>query len=96
MIHNFIFFGDFVDPHSEFFIEKKYRRNSESSFEKDYSSDFIFMLTEETETKIPCFLVSIAPSIFKAGSSVYLLTRQDVFKGHNVSSSDYQSIDLYY
>jgi hypothetical protein len=40
MIHNFIFFGDFVDPHSEFFIEKKYRRNSESSFEKDYSSDF--------------------------------------------------------
>jgi hypothetical protein len=30
MINNFIFYGDFVDPHSEFFIEKKYRRNAES------------------------------------------------------------------
>lgn len=70
-----------MDPHSEFFIEKKYRRNSESAI-KDFSSDFVFMLTDETETKIPCFLVSIAPSIFKAGSSVHLLTRQDVFKGH--------------
>lgn len=55
------------------------------------------MLTDETEKKIPCFLLSIAPTIFKAGSSVHLLTRQDVFKGSNESMiGGYHNIDLYF
>jgi hypothetical protein len=96
MIHNFIFYGDFLDPHNEFFIEKKYRRNAES-IKQDYSSDFIFMLTDDIEKKIPCFLVSIAPTIFKAGSSVYLLTRQDVFRDQSESTIiDIHAIDLYF
>jgi hypothetical protein len=55
------------------------------------------MLTDETEKKIPCFLLTIAPTIFKAGSSVHLLTREEILRSANESMiRRYHNIDLYF
>ena len=71
MTNSFIFCGDFEDPHKEFFVKKMYRKKQpiNSQF------DFIFMFTNKQEKDIPCFLIDIAPVIFKAGSSLHLLRK---------------------
>ena len=77
MITLFVFTGEFSDPFNEFFIEKLMRRGGDNN----KSLDFIYKMTSEPDIKIPVFLVSIAPSIFKAGTSVHLLKRGGTMEG---------------
>lgn len=72
---SFIFTGDFEDYHDEFFIKKIYRKGKSEHRSHD---DFVFMMNPDLNEKVPCFLMLIAPTIFKAGSSLHLLTRQEL------------------
>ena len=77
IINNFIFTGDFDDPYREFFVKKKYRRGVSKN---SLSQDFIYKLTSKPSIKIPIFLIDVASTIFKAGSSLHLLEKQSYKK----------------
>lgn len=74
MVNSFIFTGDFEDPHSEFFVRKIFKRG-----ERQQSGDYIFMFTSEPDKHVPSFLTEVAQIIFKAGSSLHLLRKQEMF-----------------
>lgn len=74
MVKSFIFTGDFEDPHEEFFVSKIYRKKNV------INEEYVLMMSEEVEEKVPCFMVPVAPIIFKAGSSLNLLSQPDDFK----------------
>jgi hypothetical protein len=50
------------------------------------------MMDPDLNEKVPCFLTSVALTIFKAGSSLHLLTRQEL--QHELS--DHHSVRLYF
>lgn len=83
MISSFIFTGDFEDPHDEFFVKKVYRRNAATQ-------EFIFMLSSDPQRDIPAFLLEIAPTIFKAGCTLHLLTKRELLP------LDAKSLGTYY
>lgn len=90
MIHNFVFAGDFQDPHKEFFISKKFRKG----IDKDSgSSEFLFKLTSKPHVKIPVFLIESASTIYKAGSALHLLRKQGLkSNAENLSLKQYYEI----
>jgi hypothetical protein len=83
----FIFTGDFEDPFNEFFVDKMYRRG----VSKDSGSqEFMFKLTSEPDVKIPAFLLDITSLIFKTGSSIHFLKKE------NLKGIDKHSLLEYY
>lgn len=91
MINSFLFTGDFEDPYEEFFVRKIFRRKGLAP--GVVATDYMFMFTSEPDRHVPVFLLETAPLIYKAGSSLHLLQRKELFNTAGVGSD---TMRLYY